>query len=35
MFPVLFDVHPKPEQWDAYPENAKRSGPIQEEKDPG
>jgi heme-degrading monooxygenase HmoA len=33
MFSVIFEVHPKPEQWDAYLENAKMLRPELEQVD--
>jgi heme-degrading monooxygenase HmoA len=33
MFSVIFEVHPKPEQWDAYLDNAKRLRPELEAVD--
>ena len=33
MFSVIFEVHPKPDQWDAYLDNAKRLRPELERVD--
>ena len=33
MFSVIFEVHPKPEQWDAYLDNAKMLRPELEKID--
>src|ERR1051325_7350907 len=33
MFSVIFEVHPKPEQWDAYLDNAKMLRPELEQVD--